>query len=71
MERKLISHIRDLEGMQVLAVANRDISRIASILKELEISDNEIVLAGAFWPICNRSFYESDCICCIVIANVI
>lgn len=47
MGRSLISHIRDLEGMQVLAVANRDIGRIASILKELEISDDEFVLAGA------------------------
>jgi len=47
MGRSLISHIRDLEGMQVLAVANRDIGRIASILKELEISNDEIVLAGA------------------------
>ncbi|MDD5621958.1 MAG: NAD(P)-dependent oxidoreductase [Actinomycetota bacterium] len=47
MGRSLISHIRDMEGMQVLAVANRDIGKIASILKELEISDDEIVLAGA------------------------
>jgi len=47
MGRSLISHIRDLGGMKILAVANRDIGRIASVLKELEISDDEIVLAGA------------------------
>ncbi|HEY4695961.1 MAG TPA: hypothetical protein VIH13_03630 [Candidatus Hydromicrobium sp.] len=46
MGKSLISHIRELGSMQVLAVANRDIGRIAAILKELEINDNEIILVG-------------------------
>jgi len=46
MGRGLISHIRELDGMQVVAVANRDMDRINSILKELEVSDDELVLVG-------------------------
>jgi len=46
MGKSLISHIRELDGMQVLAVANRDIGRIADILKELEIDDKEMVFVG-------------------------
>ncbi|MBA7578677.1 hypothetical protein ES708_20542 [subsurface metagenome] len=44
MGRGLVSHIRELDGMQVLAVANRDICRITGILKELDIGYDEIVL---------------------------
>lgn len=44
MGRSLVSHIRELDGMQVLAVANRDIGRITGILKELDIGYDEIVL---------------------------
>ena len=43
MGRGLISHIRELDGMQIVAVINRDAARIISILKELEIDDSEIV----------------------------
>ncbi len=46
MGKTLVSHLRDLDGMQVLAVANRDIGRIVAILKELEINNDEIVLVG-------------------------
>src|SRR3972149_10063452 len=56
MGKTLISHLRDLDGMQVLAVANRDIGRIVAILKELEINDDEIVLVGA----ANRLDQEND-----------
>lgn len=44
MGRSLVSHIRELDGMQVLAVANRDIGRITGILKELNIGYDEMVL---------------------------
>jgi len=44
MGRGLVSHIRELDSMQVLAVANRDIVRITGILKELDIGYDEIVL---------------------------
>ena len=44
MGRSLVSHIRELDGMQVLAVANRDIGRITGILKELDIGYDEMVL---------------------------
>ena len=44
MGRGLMSHIRELDGMQVLAVANRNIGRITGILKELDIGYDEIVL---------------------------
>ena len=46
MGKTLVSHLRDLDGMQVLAVANRDIGRIVAIFKELEIRDDEIALVG-------------------------
>ncbi len=46
MGRSLISHIGELGSMQVLVIANRDIDRIAAILKELGISDDEIILVG-------------------------
>ena len=46
MGKSLISHIRELGSMKVLAVANRDIGRIAAVLKELEINDDEIILVG-------------------------
>ena len=46
MGKTLVSHLRDLDGVQVLAVANRDIGRIVALLKELEISDDEIALVG-------------------------
>ncbi|GAI60428.1 unnamed protein product [marine sediment metagenome] len=39
-----MSHIRELDGMQVLAVANRNIGRIAGTIKELDIGYDEIVL---------------------------
>jgi len=44
MGRSLVSHIRELDGMQVLAVANRNIGRIAGTIKELDIGYDEIVL---------------------------
>ena len=40
----LISHIGELDGMQLVAVANRDVRRISSILRELEISDDKLEL---------------------------
>ncbi len=46
MGRSLISHISELDGMQVVAVANRDVGKINSILKELEISEDKLVLVG-------------------------
>ncbi len=46
MGKSLVSHLRDLEGMQVVAVANRDAGRVISILEELEINYSEIVLVG-------------------------
>jgi predicted homoserine dehydrogenase-like protein len=44
MGKSLISHLRELDGIQVIAVANRNAGRIIGILKELEINDNEIVV---------------------------
>jgi len=44
MGRSLVSHIRELDGMQVLAVANRNIGRIAGTIKALDIGYDEIVL---------------------------
>ena len=52
----LISHIGELDGMQVVAVANRDAGRISSILQELEISSDKLVLAGCR----DRSNLEND-----------
>jgi predicted homoserine dehydrogenase-like protein len=46
MGRGLISHIRELDGIQVVAVANRDAKRIISILREIDISDSEIMFIG-------------------------
>lgn len=46
MGRGLISHIREINGIQVVAVANRDVKRIRSILREINISDDEIMLIG-------------------------
>jgi predicted homoserine dehydrogenase-like protein len=65
MGRSLISHIRELGGMQVLAVANRDIGRIIGILKELEINDSEIILVGDK----NKLDLENDNISKIVVEN--
>jgi predicted homoserine dehydrogenase-like protein len=47
MGRGLVSHIRELDGIRVVAVANRDIERICSILREIDISDDEVILAGS------------------------
>jgi len=44
MGRSLISHIRELDGIEIIAVANRNAARIVNILRELDISDDEIVL---------------------------
>lgn len=63
MGRGLISHIRELGSMQVLAIANRDINRITAILKELEISDDEIILVGGR----NKLGLENDNISKIII----
>jgi predicted homoserine dehydrogenase-like protein len=46
MGRGLISHIRELDGIQVVAVANRDAKRISSILSEIDINDDEIMFIG-------------------------
>jgi len=47
MGKSLVSHIREIDGMRILVLANRDISRIAGILKELEIKSDEIILVGS------------------------
>ncbi|MBC7333795.1 MAG: NAD(P)-dependent oxidoreductase [Actinobacteria bacterium] len=48
MGKGLISHIRDLEGMDVLVVANREITRTLRILiEEVELKKDEIVLVRA------------------------
>ncbi len=39
MGRSLVSHIGDLDGIQIVAVADRDIERISSILMEIGISN--------------------------------
>ncbi len=44
MGRSLVSHIRELGGMKIVAVANRNTGRIINILRELEINEDEIVL---------------------------
>lgn len=44
MGKSMVSHLRDLEGIQIVAVANRDADRVVNILKELEIKSSEIVL---------------------------
>jgi len=44
MGKSLISHLRELDGIQVVAIANRDVRRIISILNDLEINDSEIVI---------------------------
>ncbi|GAH91815.1 unnamed protein product, partial [marine sediment metagenome] len=44
MGRSLVSHIRELDGMQVLAAVDQDIGRITGILKELDIGYDEMVL---------------------------
>jgi predicted homoserine dehydrogenase-like protein len=44
MGRGLVSHLRELDGMQVVAVVNRNASRIMDIMKELDIDESEIVI---------------------------
>jgi len=56
MGKSLVSHLRDLEGIQVAAVANRDAGRVISILKELEVSDSEIILVE---KVSGRGFSDS------------
>lgn len=45
MGKSLISHLRELEGMQITAVANRNAGRIINILRELGIKEDELIVA--------------------------
>jgi len=45
MGKGLISHIRSLKGMQVLAVANRKVDSAIEIMREIKIGKGEILLA--------------------------
>jgi predicted homoserine dehydrogenase-like protein len=47
MGRGLISHIRELDGIQVVAVANRDAERIRRVLREIDVNDDEVILTGS------------------------
>ena len=42
----LISQLRELAGMQIVVVVNRNTDRITSLLKELEIDDSEFIFVG-------------------------
>lgn len=42
----LISQIREIGGMQIVAVVNRTADRIVNVLKELEIDDSEFIFVG-------------------------
>ena len=65
MGKSLVSHIREIGGMRILTVANRDIGRIAGILRELEIKGDEIVLVGSK----NKLDLENDSISKITIED--
>ena len=43
----LISQLRELAGMQIVAVVNRNVNRLINTLKELEIDDSEFMVVGA------------------------
>jgi predicted homoserine dehydrogenase-like protein len=45
MGKGLISHIRSLKGMQVLAVANRKVDSAIEIMREIKVGKGEILLA--------------------------
>lgn len=47
MGSSLVSQIRNLKGMDVLVIANRDINKAAGIAKKLNIGQEEILLAEA------------------------
>jgi len=44
MGKGLFSHIRSLEGMQVLAVANRSIGKTVDVVREMEVKEDEILV---------------------------
>ncbi len=43
----LISQLRELAGMQIVAVVNRNVNRLINTLKELEIDNSEFMVVGA------------------------